>query len=103
MLEELLKEKRGRDDIRTVKLILWALAAVVVAVLLAIYLPPVIAYFRRLNETIGQIQQTLDQIRAATDNVRDTVVSLGESGRSALQSAVGALNELLERIPRIFR
>lgn len=103
MLTELLREKRREENWRYVKLGVYALIIVAIAILCAIYLPPVIAYFRRLNESIQQIQQALQQLQNTTDSVKSTVAELGESGAEALHSAVDKLNELLEKVSRIFR
>lgn len=103
MLVELLSEKRREENRRYAKIGFYILIAVAIIILCAIYLPPVIAYFRKLNDTVQQIQQAIRQVQTTTDNIKSTVVGIGESGSEALKSAADKLNELLEKVPRIFR
>ena len=103
ILEELLQERR-RD--RTKEYIRWGLyaaALLAVAILCAVYLPPVIDYFRKLHDAVEQIRQGMDQVRAAADTVRDAVTRVGQGGSEALESALARLNELLEKLPAVFR
>lgn len=103
MLVELLREKRRAETLRYVKISVYAAIIITIGILCAIYLPPIIAYFRKLNETVQQIQQAMQQVQSATDSVRDTVAGIGESGADALREASEKLNELLEKVPRFFR
>ena len=103
MLVELLSEKRRTDTVRYIKLGAYVLIAIVIIVLCAKYLPPVIAYFRQLNETLNQLRQGIERVQTTTDNIKTTVNGIGESGAELLQSASNQLGELLEKIPKVFR
>lgn len=100
---ELLSEKRRTDTVRYIKLGAYALIAIVIIVLCAKYLPPVIAYFRQLNETLNQLRQGIERVQTTADNIKTTVNGIGESGAELLQSASNQLGELLEKIPKVFR
>ncbi len=116
LLEELVKEKRLQETLRRIRIGIGAAIAVAVAILLAIYLPPVIRYFRQLNETIQQVRRvaeqagaSLDSVRAAAeqvtaslDGMRQEIVSIESSGAAALQNAAERLNELLNSFPAWF-
>ena len=103
MLQELLEEKRRADRVRSIKIAVCAAILIAVAVLCAIYLPPIIEYFRKLNESVQQIRSTLQELRAVTDAVRETVGNLRDAGTERLESALDRINELLEGFPAIFR
>lgn len=78
MLVELLQEKRRADKMRNIK---YAIAGAVCAVLIFLlikYLPPVISYFRSVQETIEQIQSGVEQVQTVTDTVKDSVTGLLE-------------------------
>ena len=95
ILEELLADKRRQDTLRRVRLGVYAALAVVIAVLLAKYLPPTVRYFRELDETMQQVRQAMEQVNAALDSVRQTVAGIEEGGAAALQDAADRLNELI--------
>ena len=103
LLEELVQEKRLQETLRRVRLGVYAVLAVAAAVLLAIYLPPVVRYFRQLSTTLQQIRQAVEQASAALDSVRQTVAGIEEGGAAALQSAADRLNELIGGISAWFR
>ena len=78
MLVELMEEKRRNDRIRTAKLIVFCIVLVILIYLGIKYLPPIIRYFRSLNDTINQIQEGVDQVQGLTDSVINSVNSLLE-------------------------
>ena len=78
MLVELLQEKRRGETLRNIKLVLFGVFLALLAYLGFRYLPPVIEYFRGLNETIQKIQSGVDQVQTVTDSIKDSVGGLLE-------------------------
>ena len=103
MLEELITEKRRNDIVKIVFLGIFLAVSVIVIILLAVYLPPVIAFFRRLSESVQQVQEELQRVLNAADSVRETLSGIGSAGKDTLENAAAQLNELLERIAGFFR
>lgn len=103
LLEELVQEKRLQETLRHIRLGVYAVLVVAVAILLAIYLPPVIRYFRQLGATLQQIRQAVEQASASLDGMRQTVAAIEEGGAAALQSAADRLNELISGFSAWFR
>ena len=88
MLEELVAEKRRND--------------VVKIVLLAVWLPPVIAFFRELSESIRQVRGELQRILDAADSVQKAVSGAGSAGWDTLKNLSEQLGELLGKIKSFF-
>ena len=55
MLIELLQEKRRAENLRWVRLGVVAALVLAIGILCAVYLPPVIRYFRKLNELLERV------------------------------------------------
>ena len=102
LLEELVKEKRIQETLRRIRLGVGAAIFVAVAVLLAVYLPPAVRYFRQLNEEMQQIRRVAEQAGASLDGMRQEIVSIERGGAAALQNAADRLNELLNSFPAWF-
>lgn len=103
LLEELIVQKRREQTARRIKGGVCVLLLAVLTAALLRYLPPVIAYFQQLRETVEQVQENLQQLRNAADGITETVGGLRDAGQETLQDAVERLNELLGRLPGIFR
>jgi|GEM_PF-2509529 len=78
MLVELMQEKRRGDTLRNIKLILLGVLLAVLVYLGFRYLPPAIAYFKALGETMAKIQTGVDQVQTVTDSIKDSVGGLLE-------------------------
>ncbi len=76
MLAELLQEKRRNDRARNIQYMIAGALLVIAAVLLYRFLPPVIHYFQRLNDTIDTIQSGVDQVQSVTDGIKETLGSV---------------------------
>ena len=55
ILIELLQEKRRAENLRWVRLGVVAALVLAIGILCAVYLPPVIRYFRKLNELLERV------------------------------------------------
>lgn len=78
MLVELMQEKRRGDTLRNTTLIALGVLLAVLIYLGFRYLPPIIDYFRSLNETIKTIQAGVDQVQSVTDSIKDSLGGLLE-------------------------
>lgn len=78
MLVELMQEKRRGDTLRNIKLVLLGVLLAVLVYLGFRYLPPAIAYFKGVGETIDKIQTGVDQVQTVTDSIKDSVGGLLE-------------------------
>ena len=76
MLVELMHEKRRNDRARNIKYMIAGAVILLIVILLFKYLPPVIRYFRSLNESLDTIRGGVDSVRGLADNVNDKVNSL---------------------------
>lgn len=76
MLVELMQEKRRGDAMRNITLVLLGVVLAVLVYLGFRYLPPIIDYFKGLNETIQKIQTGVDQVQTVTDGIKDSVGGL---------------------------
>lgn len=96
LLMELVRHKRRQEQWLYIKLGCYALLLIAVTVLAIRYVPPVIRFFRDLNDSVQHVRDTLRQVRSAIDNAK-------LSGVDALRSATEQLNELLGRLGALFR
>jgi uncharacterized protein YoxC len=78
MLVELLQEKRRNDRMKNIKYAILGAVLVILIILAAKYLPPVIRYFRSVQETLQQIQASVSQVQNLTDSVKESVSGLLE-------------------------
>lgn len=73
ILMELIRDKRRNDRNRYIKNIVRIAIAVAVIVLLIIVVPPVVRFFRQLNETINMMQDGMSQVTAIAEDMRSQV------------------------------
>ncbi len=110
LLEELVHSKRRDNTMRKVKTIIFCMVLILAATLCYRYLPPAIAYMKEMSSTIQQAIDTMNQIMAnmkqitdTTNMVRDTISNWDQSSIETLKEAGDTLNEVLNRIPPMFR
>lgn len=102
LLEELVAEKRQQETLRWIGWGLRLVVVIAIAVLLAIYLPPVIAYFRQLAALVEQVKSTLEQLKTTADQLQSALNGVTQGSSDALREAAERLNELLNGLKGLF-
>ncbi len=101
ILMELVAEKRRSDNLRRLKIAVYVVIAIIIAILLFKYLPPVIAFFRRLNDQVQQLQTAMEQVQQTVTKVKETVSGVGDSTLEALKRAIESVIDLINKIPGV--
>ncbi|MBE6016812.1 MAG: DUF948 domain-containing protein [Lachnospiraceae bacterium] len=73
ILMELIRDKRRNDRNRYIKNIVRIAIAVAVIVLLIIIVPPIVRFFKQLNETINMMQDGMSQVTAIAEDMKSQV------------------------------
>ena len=76
MLVELMYEKRRNDRARNIKYMIAGAVLVLIIILSIKYVPPVVRYFQKLNETIETMQNSVAAIQGVADNINETITNL---------------------------
>lgn len=123
LLEELIREKRLQERTRNFRIGCRVAVALVVVILLCVYLPPVIRFYRQANETMQQVrdavgqvrggveqvkgastrvQGTMDELQGTVDSIKDSLTNLKQNGVDVLQGTMDQLNQLLSGFPKFW-
>ena len=96
MLVELLKEKRLRDKLRLVKLIVWAIVLVVLLILAFIYVPPVIRFFKEVHDNLESISKSLESLNQTVTDAYGNITDISDSIKEQLEN-LKALENMLPK------
>ncbi len=96
MLVELLKEKRLRDKLRLVKLIVWAIVLVVLLILAFIYVPPVIQFFKEVHDNLESISKSLESLNQTVTDAYGNITDISDSIKEQLEN-LKALENMLPK------
>lgn len=96
MLVELLKEKRLRDKLRLVKLIVWGAVIVVLVVLGVIYIPPMVRFFKELHDSIESISSSLESLNQTVTDAYGNITDISDS----IKEQLNKLQDLQNLLPK---
>lgn len=105
ILLELIKDKRRNDRNRYIKNTVRIIIAIAVIVLLIIVVPPVVRFFRQLNETITQMQESIAQVTEVAEGVRTQVEDslaqiedFTDEAKVMIEDSIGEISTTTEEI-----
>ena len=105
LLEELVESQRRAEKLRRIRLIVQIVIAAVIVVLLAIYLPRVIAEINRYREIMDTASNRMDEAYRAAEDMKELIKKFPnpENGYEGLNDIIDMFVQRLSKILNPFR